>query len=72
MKKKQISFDLPLEVRIKFVSLGSDKKNKKTIKELTKWLSDDLKNIYLPIGNFEEVSEPPTATITKIKIGKIK
>lgn len=71
MKKKQISFDLPLEVRIKFASLGSDKKNKKAVKQIVKWLSSDLKNLYIPVTN-DFLGDELAATITKIKIGKIK
>lgn len=65
--KKKIIFSVPIEIRIEFLSIGSDKKNKKARKEILKWLSGDLKNLYVPVGE----KDLEYATVTRIKIGKI-
>ncbi len=71
---KKISFSIPIEVKIEFSSLGNDKKNKKAIKNISKWLSNDLKNIYIPVVPCEHPApwEDPDAVaiVKKIRIGK--
>lgn len=62
---------VPLEIRIEFPSSG-EKKDKKLTKKITKWISDDLKNMYIPLGEPKSFgAEIDTARITRIRIGKL-
>lgn len=56
---------IPIEVVIKLDSSGSKKKDNKRSKEIARWLVNDLKNLYIPVGDDD------TCVINKIKVGAI-